>query len=374
MSEGLTGRADGPAGHRHGRADARRERGHDGRPDRHAADQAVDARRRVDRSRLRRPHDHRPQAAVGAGRLRRGPEPRGREALRRSPTRASSPTPRGSTATPGTSSPTRVRRFRGGRSSSTGRAPRSSRAARRSLKVELALIGGVDADRPRAAGLDPRARPRRGARQREQAPGGGCATSTSTRSPRRCSAACSPERAGRSKAIDFAARYKAGGTGLEIGGDWYDVVHRSDGIVHLTVGDVAGRGVARGGADGAAAQRVPRLRLRPRLARRDRGAAPPAHRAATRWRRRSASRSIRIRGELAYASAGHPPPMVRDDDTGVVVACSTRPGARRSAHSFHPRGRAGGAIALPSQGATLVLYTDGLIERRGQASTTASSD
>ena len=28
-----------------------------------------------------------------------------------------------------------------------------------------------------------------------------------------------------------------------MGGDWYDVVRRGDGIMHLTVGDVAGRGI-----------------------------------------------------------------------------------------------------------------------------------
>ena len=52
-----------------------------------------------------------------------------------------------------------------------------------------------------------------------------------------------PERLPEMEGLDVAARYNAGGTGLEIGGDWYDVVQRSDGLVHLTVGDVAGRGI-----------------------------------------------------------------------------------------------------------------------------------
>ena len=43
--------------------------------------------------------------------------------------------------------------------------------------------------------------------------------------------------------IELLARYQAGAAGLEVGGDWYDVIRRSDGIVHITVGDVAGRGV-----------------------------------------------------------------------------------------------------------------------------------
>ena len=43
--------------------------------------------------------------------------------------------------------------------------------------------------------------------------------------------------------LDFAGRYNAGGVGLAVGGDWYDAVRRPDGILHLTVGDVAGRGI-----------------------------------------------------------------------------------------------------------------------------------
>ena len=43
--------------------------------------------------------------------------------------------------------------------------------------------------------------------------------------------------------VELIGRYNAGGAGLEIGGDWYDAVRRSDGIVHVTVGDVAGHGV-----------------------------------------------------------------------------------------------------------------------------------
>ncbi len=43
--------------------------------------------------------------------------------------------------------------------------------------------------------------------------------------------------------IDLAGHYAAGGTGVEVGGDWYDAVRRPDGIVHLSVGDVIGKGI-----------------------------------------------------------------------------------------------------------------------------------
>ena len=44
--------------------------------------------------------------------------------------------------------------------------------------------------------------------------------------------------------VDLLGHYEAGSAGLEVGGDWYDVVRRSDGIVQISVGDVAGRGLA----------------------------------------------------------------------------------------------------------------------------------
>ena len=44
--------------------------------------------------------------------------------------------------------------------------------------------------------------------------------------------------------VELLGRYQAGSAGLEVGGDWYDVVRRCDGIVHITVGDVAGRGIS----------------------------------------------------------------------------------------------------------------------------------
>ena len=93
--------------------------------------------------------------------------------------------------------------------------------------------------------------------------------------------------------LDLAARYEAGSAGLEVGGDWYDVVVRPDGLVIAIVGDVAGRGHHRGDPDGAAAQRLPGLRLRRRLAGARCCVASSATWPVTRWPRRSCSRSTR---------------------------------------------------------------------------------
>ena len=43
--------------------------------------------------------------------------------------------------------------------------------------------------------------------------------------------------------IDLAARYEPAAPGLEVGGDWYEVVALDDGTVAITIGDVAGRGI-----------------------------------------------------------------------------------------------------------------------------------
>jgi serine phosphatase RsbU (regulator of sigma subunit) len=160
--------------------------------------------------------------------------------------------------------------------------------------------------------------------------------------------------------IDSAARYQAGSTGLEVGGDWYDVVQRPDGIVNITVGDVAGRGVA-------AAALMGQLRNAFRAYAHDHTA--PAE---IMWR------LIRHMGEdemataicmtvdpasrrLTYASAGHPPPLLRDDDTGAVTALEF---AQAPPLGFAaPEAVIEAELTLPRR-ATILAYTDGVIERR----------
>ena len=68
-------------------------------------------------------------------------------------------------------------------------------------------------------------------------------------------------------------------------------------------------------------------------------------------------------GELVYSSAGHPPPILVDADgttrildDGHTIPLGLRPNRPR------PEAR----VTLPAR-ATLLLYTDGLVERRGSA-------
>ena len=117
--------------------------------------------------------------------------------------------------------------------------------------------------------------------------------------------------------VEIASRYQAGGPGVDIGGDWYDVLALTDGRLALAMGDVVGRGIPaaslmgqlRNGlrayvVEGRSPAQV--LVLLNRLLR-DCGA---PHQMAT--------LVVMVldpeTGELRYANAGHPPPLVEADD------------------------------------------------------------
>jgi serine phosphatase RsbU (regulator of sigma subunit) len=160
--------------------------------------------------------------------------------------------------------------------------------------------------------------------------------------------------------VEAAARYEAGATGLEVGGDWYDVVRRPDGIVHATVGDIAGHGVA-------AAALMGQLRNAFRAYAYEH-ATPSA----------VLSRLLRhIDGdemataicltldpytrELAYASAGHPPALLRDDGGGGVTRLDGGHSPLLGVVQRRPIPEARMELSRP---ATIVAYTDGLVEQR----------
>ena len=54
----------------------------------------------------------------------------------------------------------------------------------------------------------------------------------------------------RTGAFEMVARYRPGRANALLGGDFYDVVETSDGVVHAVIGDVCGHGARRGGYRG----------------------------------------------------------------------------------------------------------------------------
>ncbi|MGA7050860.1 MAG: SpoIIE family protein phosphatase, partial [Mycobacterium sp.] len=163
----------------------------------------------------------------------------------------------------------------------------------------------------------------------------------------------------------FAVRYQAASWPLQVGGDWYDIVDLDDGRIALIVGDCVGHGLAAATVMGQVRSACRALLLdQPSpgaaLAGIDRFAARlPGAQCTT-----AVCAVLRPEtGELVYSSAGHPPPIlvhadgtIRMLDDGHTIALGVRPDWSR------PEAR----MTIPAR-ATLVLYTDGLVERRRSA-------
>ncbi|MDT5013711.1 MAG: hypothetical protein QOH57_5328 [Mycobacterium sp.] len=160
----------------------------------------------------------------------------------------------------------------------------------------------------------------------------------------------------------FAVRYQAASRPLQVGGDWYDVVDLEDGRIALIVGDCVGHGLN-------AATVMGQMRSACRALLFENPSPSSALAGMDRFAARLPGAECTTAvcavlnpdtGELAYSSAGHPPPiLVHADGTistledGHTIALGVRPNwSRPEAH-----------VTVPAQ-ATLLLYTDGLVERR----------
>ncbi len=170
-----------------------------------------------------------------------------------------------------------------------------------------------------------------------------------------------PERLPELPGIAIAARYLAGGAGA-VGGDWYDVIALSGGRVGLAMGDVVGHGIGAASLMGQMRSALRAYALEDEqpssvLARLDRllQSMGPTGMATLLYLVFDPGRS-----RLVFASAGHPPPLVRDRDGGVrfLETPSAVPLGVQSAPHFSDR-----EFELDA-GSTFVLYTDGLVERR----------
>jgi serine phosphatase RsbU (regulator of sigma subunit) len=167
--------------------------------------------------------------------------------------------------------------------------------------------------------------------------------------------------------VELAGCYRPAADGANVGGDWYDAFTRPDGTLVLTVGDVVGHDLA---ATGAMAQ----LRAMLRAVAYDR-AAPPGELLSrldlTTTGLGLESLCTVVVGTLArdpdgwlltWSSAGHPPGIVlRADGTSTVLDASSDlmigvlAETERTDHVLRLQG-----------GDTLLWFTDGLVERRGE--------
>jgi anti-sigma regulatory factor (Ser/Thr protein kinase)/PAS domain-containing protein len=161
--------------------------------------------------------------------------------------------------------------------------------------------------------------------------------------------------------LRIAATYHPGGTETAVGGDWYDVITLGGGRTALVIGDVMGRGVRAAAVMGqlrTAVRAYARLDLPPHevlqlldgLA----GEIDPHQIATCVYAVHDPNE-----GRLVYASAGHLPLLVRDADGTVQRADEPTGPPLGTCGWMH----ASGSVPL-GPGATAVLYTDGLVERR----------
>ncbi|HEX5741460.1 MAG TPA: SpoIIE family protein phosphatase, partial [Pilimelia sp.] len=162
----------------------------------------------------------------------------------------------------------------------------------------------------------------------------------------------------------ITTRYRPGAEALEVGGDWYDAFRVGADKLGVLVGDVVGRGIEAASAMGqlrSAARAIAGGDIGPaRLLQRLDGFVErvPAARMATVVYAEVDLAACRV----VFACAGHPPPVVLppgDEAPQVLWEGRSAPlGA-----SVRGRHRREDAVVVP-RGSRLLLYTDGLVERR----------
>jgi anti-sigma regulatory factor (Ser/Thr protein kinase)/putative methionine-R-sulfoxide reductase with GAF domain len=174
-----------------------------------------------------------------------------------------------------------------------------------------------------------------------------------------------PERLPDVAGLDVAARYLPSID--EVGGDWYDVIELPGGLIGVAIGDVAGHGVRaaslmgqlRTGLRAYALEGQPPGETLKRLDRllqsiRGRGMATAAY----------ALFSLET-GSLRIASAGHPPPvLVSATGEASLIEITAAPPLGTMPYPIHEE-----VETSLGAGETILMYTDGLIERRGESLT-----
>nr|MBA3328700.1 SpoIIE family protein phosphatase [Solirubrobacterales bacterium] len=165
--------------------------------------------------------------------------------------------------------------------------------------------------------------------------------------------------------IALTARYLPAASDAEVGGDWFDAIGLPGGRVLLVMGDVSGKGLTAASTLGALRSAIRAYALE------DHSPAQIAERVnhfvlADPARQHMATAVLAVfdpvDARLTYVNAGHPPPLALDAD-----------GTARFLE--HGRSVPLGVLPFPAYeedsatlgpGGAVVLYTDGLIERRGE--------
>jgi PAS domain S-box-containing protein len=164
--------------------------------------------------------------------------------------------------------------------------------------------------------------------------------------------------------LDVAARYLPAASEAEVGGDWYDVIPMAGGAVGLVMGDVAGKGLA-------GASMVGRLRsaLRAYALEGHDGARVVEQLNRLLWTEAEESQMATMlyvivdpaASTVRWVNAGHPAPlMVAGGEPTFLQGAGSVPLGVLPFPTYEE-------VSAPmTPGSTLLLYTDGLVERPGE--------
>jgi serine phosphatase RsbU (regulator of sigma subunit) len=172
--------------------------------------------------------------------------------------------------------------------------------------------------------------------------------------------------------LQIAVRYQPAAAEAQVGGDWYDAFLVPDGTTTLVVGDVTGhdrnaaatmgqmRNVLRGVAQSVV---EPPAAVLSALDTALRNLAVEALATAVLVQvRQDETEQATGQRRLLWSNAGHPPPLLLEPD-GRATLLSRPPDLLLGLQPDTPRQD---HTVLLEAGATVVLYTDGLVERRGE--------
>ncbi len=173
-----------------------------------------------------------------------------------------------------------------------------------------------------------------------------------------------PDRMPQIPAVALAARYEPATSDVEVGGDWYDVIQLRDGLIGLAIGDVAGHGLS-----AAATMGQVRMALRAYAVQDPSPVSVMSgvHRLVSHLPMPEMVTLIYLVFDpatrtLCFTNAGHPPPLVfgggesryLEDGLAPPLGVTAEPDFTEHKQDMWA-------------GSTLLLYTDGLVERRRES-------
>lgn len=174
--------------------------------------------------------------------------------------------------------------------------------------------------------------------------------------------------------LQIAVRYEPAALAAQVGGDWYDAFLQQDGATVLVIGDVVGHDTAAAAAMGQVRGLLRGIAIHTGDG--PSGVLRGVDRVIETLRAEITATAVvarleqtdeqRQRGvtDLRWSNAGHPPPMIVGRDGDVTVAETPDTDLLLG---FDPTTQRAESTLTIEAGATVLLYTDGLVERRGQS-------